>query len=209
MKKFIYSLLAVLGLVSAASAQNHVSQNFLNVLSLNVSNNLSISNLTSFAGMTNILGVTWTNLLGTRQTVTAAGDTTKLLNDVSLWSDRNGNPYVALGAYQSNGNTSTNANPVGPANLFLRLHGGSGANSAVTFVFQPLWDGSTAPAATTDDWSVALTATTTTPVTLATNVPFYRWPGAKGLRLKSIVNSDTDASSQVTVTAIQLNGFRP
>lgn len=103
----------------------------------------------------------------------------------------------------------TNSTIYSPLTVFLRLHGGSGANSAVTFVFQPLWDGVTAPINTTDDWSVALTATTSTVVDLATNVPLWRWPGAAGLRLKSIVNGDTDATSQITVTKCSINGFRP
>lgn len=221
MKKFIYSLLAVLGLASVASAQNHVSQSFLNVQSLNVSNLLAITNLTftpawTTSPATNRVGLQWTNLSSTRVIVTASSTTDSAstfntLKDVSLWSDRNGQGYVPFGAYQSNGNTATNANPVGPATLFIRLFGqAAAANSAVTFTFCPVWDDvGTSPNATTDDWAVALTASGTSFVTLATNVPMYRWPGAKGLKLKTIVNGDTDADSRVTVDRLSINGYRP
>jgi hypothetical protein len=93
--------------------------------------------------------------------------------------------------------------------VFIKGVGGANANSAVTLVFSPLWDGETPALATTDDWSVAITANGTTPVTLATNAPIWKWPGAAKLRLKYSSNADTDASSQFWLQKVSLNGFVP
>ena len=193
-------VVALVALASALSAKaQHLSQSFLVQRSIHVTNTIPITNLVSFPGMTNILGTVYTNGAGTRLEVTNAGNTVNLLRDVSLWADRNGVPFAR---------SDTNRYD-GPATLFIKLQGGSGANAAVTFVFTPIWDGATPPLVTGDDWSVAVTAVASAQTTLATNAPFYRWPGAKNLRLKSIVNADTDASSGVFVNQCSLNGFVP
>lgn len=192
-----------------AMGQSHLSQSFLNVQSLNTTNAYAVTNLATGLQTYLAVGVLWTNSAGTVNRATNGVRTDVLFKDVSLWSDRDGLPFTQ-NVKTLTGLTDTNAPAyVPPARLFIQLHGGSGANAAVTFVFNPVWDGDTQPAATTDDWSVALTATTTTPVTLATNIPMWMWPGAKSLRVKTITNGDTDASSQVTVTKLSVNGFRP
>ena len=206
MKNLLFCLLFVLSSF-VASAQNYLGQSFLNVQSLLVSNTLTVSNMNSFAGQSNVFGVRWTNF-GTGTSVTGAGNTTKLLRDVELWGERNGNWWSA--PYSGDGATLTNA-VISPANVFVRLlTGGSGANAAVTFTFQPVWDDDETPlVGTTYNWSFAVTASTTASVTVATNAPMHRWPGAKKLRLLSIVNGDTDATSQVWIDKVSFNGHRP
>lgn len=210
MKKLLSSIgLSLICLV--ASAQDHRSQSFLNQLSLQVSNVASISNLVMFPGMTNIFGTYWTNNAGTRVGVTTAGNTVQLLRDVNLWADRDGR--VPVWQFQAVPGTQTNYLNISPATLYIKMIGGAAANSSVTFVFTPSWDGAT-PAgktpyvATAHDWSVVVTAAAGT-VTFATNAPMYLWPGAKSLRVRSIVNSDTDFTGNVYVTDLSLNGFVP
>lgn len=207
MNKFILS--GALVLVSfVASAQDFLSQSFLLQKSLLVSNTLTVSNLVNFAGQSNVFGVRWTNRSDVGISVTGAANYVKLIGDVELWARKDGDWWGPTFA-ASNGAITNAAHS--PANVFVRLlTGGSGANAAVTFTFCPIWDDDETPAVgTTHNWSFAVTASTTTSVTIATNAPFYLWPGAKKLRLLSIVNGDTDASSQVWIDRISLNGYRP
>lgn len=217
MKKFISSV--ALSLVAlAAFAQDHRSQSFLNQTSLQVSNVAAISNLVMFPGMTNIFGTQWTNNAGTRTGVTAAGNTTQLLKDVNLWVARDGE--FILSQISSIPGTQTNYQYITAATLSGKILGGAAANSSVTFVFTPVWHDdppitigtNTAPVtpfiATTHDWSVAVTAASGV-VTFATNAPTYMWAGAKKLRVRSIVNSDTDFTGNVWVQDLTLNGFIP
>ena len=204
MKTLLTSIIALL--VAASANAQHLSQSFLReVRSIQVTNGIPLTNIVSFTGMTNIQGTVWTNNSGTRMEVTAAGNTVRYFSDVRLFTDKEGKPVVY---YYPQINGLTNY-AVSGATLNLRVQGGSGANSAVTFVFTPLWDGETPPLVTTDDWSVAITAVVSAQTTLATNVPLWKWPGAKALRLKSVVNADTDASSGVFVNQVQLNAFVP
>jgi len=197
--------------VAVANAQVHNVRSFLNVRSLQLSNNTSVvfSNIASFPGMSNVFGIVYTNNAGSQVRITNAADYTKLANDVNLWGDRDGSPI----SYYFPSNTitalSTNAAVFSSATLFISMICGSAANSAVTFVFQPMWDGVQAPSGTADDWSVAVTASTSSTVTLATNAPMWRWPGAKALRLKSIINADTDGAGEVKVTKAAIVGFVP
>jgi hypothetical protein len=205
------NLLLIIGLTFAtfvASGQNYLSQSFLNQKSLLVSNTLSISNLANFSGQSNIFGVRWTNSALTGVSVTGAGNTTTLIKDVDLWSRADGDWWGARFAGQGSSDTNT---AISPHNLFVRLlTGGSGANAAVTFTFIPIYDGLETPVVGTGmNWSFAVTSAGTASVTVATNVPTWKWPGAKKLRLLSIVNADTDASSEVWVDRVSLNGYRP
>lgn len=208
MKKLF--IVGAIGLFTlGAMGQSHRTQSFLNVQSCNTTNTYALTNLATGLQTYNAVGALWTNLAGTVVRATNGVRTDQLFSDISLWSDRNGLPF-AQNLKTLVGTTDTNApGYVAPARLFIQMHGGSGANAAVTFVFNPVWDGATQPSATSDDWSVALTATTNTPVTLATNIPFYLWPGAKSLRVKTITNGDTDASSQVTITKLSVSGYVP
>lgn len=207
-----YILTLALALVTfGASAQTHISQSFLNVKSLQVSNVASISNITMFAGMTNIFGTRWTNSAGVALLVTNAGNTVKLLKDVSLWSDREGN-WPVRQIYSVPG-TQTNFLNVTPFTISGRFIGGAGANSAVTFVVTPFWkdipdDGSTF-VATTHDFTFAVTGAAGA-VTFSTNiVSAVNWAGAKGCRIRSIVDGDTDYTGNVIITDLDLSGFRP
>lgn len=194
-----------------ASAQNFRSISMLqSALSITVSNNFQYTNLQSQpvvanASTTNIVGLIYTNLLG-NQVIVGVGDTTQLTTDAPFWCDRNGNPILVMSGY-------TNGTWLGAeSGLTMNIHlltGGSGANSAVNFTFAPVFDGVHEATAAGDRWTVGVTANTTSQVNLSTNVPMWKWPGCKFLRLETIVNTDTDASSQVVVDGISLNGFVP
>lgn len=214
MKKLFKTLLALLILLTlglTANAQNHRSINlFAPVTSITVSNNFQYTNLVSQpvvsnASTTNIVGLIWTNLLG-NQVIAGVADTTQLTVDAPLWSDRNGNPILVMSGY-------TNGTWLGAeSGMTMNIHlagGGSGANSAVNFTFAPVFDGVHEATASGDRWTVGVTASTTSAVNVSTNVPMWKWPGCKLLRLETIVNTDTDASSQVTVDGLSLNGFVP
>lgn len=214
--KHLLTLLSVCGFVSMASAQNHLVQSFLaDVRSIQASNLNQVTNLLATgSSTTNRTILVWTNGNGTRITgATSPGYNT--LKDVALWSDRNGNYFPNM--FNTFGPGSTNQ-VSSPMTVFIGLYGqNAAANSAVTFLFTPIWDASETSGfsgtdtylATADQWSVAVTAAGTTPVTLATNVPLWRWPGAKYLRLERISNGDSDADSQVWINRVVLSGFRP
>jgi hypothetical protein len=193
----------------AVQAQQHHEISFLvsSVSSLNVSNKLGVTNLLSTAlnVTTNAPGIVWTNSFGVSNNV-AAGDTTQFFQDVPLWSDRDGNIPIRFPGY-TNGVYDV---PISAATVQIDIaRGGSGANSAVNFTFVPVCDGTYEATASGVAWIVGVTANTTSRVTVFTNAPLYLWPGCKMLRLKTITNADTDASSQVTVDSVTLNGFVP
>ncbi len=191
-----FAVLAAIGLASPVLAQTHHEINFLAPVS-----SITLTNLKQYTNIfspnlatvtTNVVGLTYTNLIGS-QVVVAAGDSTALTVDVPLWSDRNGNvPMTSL---------VDSTNFVGVAR--------SGANSAVNFTFVPLPDGVHESTLTSDRFIFGVTANTTSEVDISTNCPMWNWAGYKTLRLKTAVNTDTDASSQVVVDSITLNGFVP
>lgn len=217
MKKFILTLIGVVALAVSAKAQTFQSPSFLTVPAVYVTNLFAITNLplNNLYG-TNIAGTTFSNYTaaGALQLAIVSSNYSSLnfMADVPLWSDRNGRWYgVTTNADSTVAGTDT------PMILSISLVGGSGANSAVTFTFAPVYDNqplangligrhSTVAA---EQWAVAVTATTTTAITTGVPVPAYRWPGARALRLLRIVNADTDASSQVIVYDCSLNGYRP
>ncbi len=204
-----FAVLAAIGLASPVLAQTHHEINFLAPVS-----SITLTNLKQYTNIfspnlatvtTNVVGLTYTNLIGS-QVVVAAGDSTALTVDVPLWSDRNGNvPMTSLV-------DSTNFVGVARSAMTINVHilsGGSGANSAVNFTFVPLPDGVHESTLTSDRFIFAVTANTTSEVDISTNCPMWNWAGYKTLRLKTAVNTDTDASSQVVVDSITLNGFVP
>lgn len=209
MKKFILSLALITPLVTFAA--DHQTASFLNVTSLQVSNVAAISNHVMYPLMTNIISTYWTNLQGTLVGVTNAGNVATLLKDVPLWSDSFGRvPVIQQLAVQG---STTNFLNISPATVYIKLLGGAAANSSVTFTFTPIWknpakQSGTPYVATTLDWSVVVTAAAGT-VTLATNAPIHLWPGAWGMRVRSIVNSDTDYTGNVWVQDLDLDGFKP
>jgi hypothetical protein len=126
-----------------------------------------------------------------------------LLRDLPLPPLANGGPIYPAFA------TGTNVlETIQPAthNLSVSLVGGSGANAAVTFVVVPVPNGRHESTAAGDAFSFAVTATTTTPLTMMTNLPTWRWPGVQAVRIKTVTNADTDASSGVALLDVSLNG---
>ncbi len=212
MKKILISLGLVLGLVTSVVAQpSHKSYSFLNPAysSITYSNLTGITNaLTAVYVGSNAPGLYWTNNSG-RQTVatntglgTWANTAFPVLQDVPLWSTRNG-----LVAWEPNTNYLNI--PLSGATLSVTLKGGSGANTASTLVFTPLFDGVHESTVATDVWTVGVLPNTTTMTTTTTNVPLWKWPGAKALRLVRITSGETDASSQVTLFNLSINGYVP
>ncbi len=213
MKKII----ALVGLVSMVlvgdvSAQNHFVGSFLasTIRSLQVSNVAAISNLVMWPGQSNIFGGRWTNSAGVAVNVTNAGNTVQLLSDVPLTSDREGRtPFSQYYPFQG---STTNFNIVTPFTISGKLIGGAGANSTITFTFSPYWkdrpDNGSTFIATTHDFTLPITAAAGV-VTFATNVNFTAWAGAKGVRVRSIVNADTDYTGGIYVTDLDLSYFKP
>lgn len=209
-------LLIAIGLSVAlgASAQQHLSQSFLKVQAVYVTNTFAITNLT-FPGNgwpTNQVGTTYTN--NNQLIVATNGNYVNLLGKVALPTDRNALPVGVYGYFNTNAIAVPDNTPVS-ANISLSLTGGSGANSAVTFTFAPLPESDTSgvelqnSAPTGEEWSFSVVANTTSLLNFRTNVPTWRWPGCRGLSCKRIVNADTDASSQVIITSLKLNSFNP
>lgn len=217
MKKLIFLSMLV---ASSAMGQQFKYQSFLNESALTITNTIQATNLASIgATTTNVVGLIITNFQGTR-VIAAAGDTHNAFLDVQLWGERNsGTPpfYFATGT-----NVLQNWIP-SPQSVYVKLVGQSGANSAVTFVIYPIVEdisltvggtnsiiaGIKEINAAANTWTFAVTANTTTPVTLITNVPANLFIGAKGLRMNRIVNGDTDATSNVTIQDCALVGFMP
>lgn len=201
----VAAMLVTLGV----EAQQHHELNFLApVSSITLTNTKQYTNISSpnLAGVTtNVVGLIYTNLIGS-QVVVAAGDSTSLTVDVPLWSDRNGNvPF----AYMPD---ATNLTGLARSAMTINVHilsGGSGANSAVNLTFVPLPDGVHESTLASDAFTFGVTANTTSEVDISTNVPMWNWAGYKSVRLKKAINSDTDASSQVTIDSITLDGFVP
>jgi hypothetical protein len=210
MKKIIL-VLCLLAATLNSFAQNFISDNFLAVNSLAVSNILQYTNISCYGvNASNAVGTVWTNLNGTRVVVAsgAASETAKLTKDIDLISsDRSGRP---MPIYWTNPYTNVLADwQPSPQNLFIRIVGQSGANSAVVFTFVPVPDGDTDTTAAADVWKVSITANGAIPVTLITNIPSSKWFGCKALRLQTIVNADVDASSRVDVLKLKVNQWMP
>jgi hypothetical protein len=204
MKKFILSaVLAIFATVATAGSWQSISMLGGGANAIYVTNTIGITNLFSSTGQgTNFFGTTFTN--GTTRVTDTNGSSGSLLVDyiaLPRWSD--GKPMYSQ--------TTNSLNYLqSQADVAITLVGGSGANSAISFLFTPVYGkGADTEGPTTQDWLVGVTATTTTPVTVVTNVPLHLWPGAAGFRCRRITNPDTDASAQVIVTEFSVNGYRP
>lgn len=220
MKKLLLGIGLSLAVLSAQAAQWQTYSLFAGgITSVTVSNALATGNgggLTNLLSRglqtTNVAGVIFTNN-GTQVTVaTNTGFASWNGTDINLFADYWPMPTHADGSppYQSTSNYLTGVFYPSDFSLNLKLTGGSGANSAVTLTFVPLvGKGADAELEEGECWNVAFTATTTTMYQCHTNIPLYRWPGVAGLRLKRIVNGDADASSQVVITDLTINGPRP
>ena len=216
--------LAVLAVFAmTASAQNGRIQRVLGdgIVSMTVSNTLQFTNLNSPGVVhSNVVGMTFTNLSSAgasqRATVTAGGSgygaqgqrtnytQTLLTKDVNLWP--NLPPITA--------NYATSTNPVGTlqpnqpsyGNITIKGQGGSGANGTITFYWVPLPDGTNESTIAADLFVHTITGTTTTPICVFTNFPLHRWQGVQKARLKVVTSGVTTASSDFTLTDINVAG---
>lgn len=215
MKKFIFSLGLALVTVTTM-AQQHLSQSFLNVRSLQPGTNSAVDyiGLTNLSSLTTNIGaiysstnLAYTNAAGTyvhpglAAVIAAMGTTNQytvpsIFKDVSLYTDRNGLPinYVTFtGAGSVPGDT--NRTLVSGQTLMIELVSSAWlTNGAYGFLFRPVWDGETAINYTADDWWVVLPTSAgiaRAKQHLVTNAPVWRWPGAEKLRLVLITNNVT------------------
>lgn len=216
MKKIKFTFIALVLVLIAmlaipAQAQAFKSQSFLNVQSVQLTNTINPTNLFT----TTTVGTNWPGLKFTNQnTAVEISATNRAVNrvnpfkDVDLWALRDGSWPVM----QISTNGLLNFHP-SYANISVGVVGGSGANTAIPISIVPIWNGDERNAreatAAGDEWRFAVTPNGATAVQISTNVPLFRWLGAKGLRVRWAVNSDADASSAVTLYDLSLNGFVP
>ena len=205
MKKLTTLILSALILWTLPTNAQTAHQNyrFLTVPAVYATNLFNITNtLTTSSLGTNLAGTVYTNANARVTASTGVSTTRNLLQDVPLWSLRDGGA-----AY----NPSTNGiNFIqGYGTVSVTMTAGSGADSAVTFVVTPIYNEVNEATEAAEQWTFAFTPTVSTTQTFATNAPLYRWPGASALRLRRIVNADTTAGGNVIITDISLNGFVP
>ena len=207
--KFIAGLGLVAGLLAVSQPARAASYTLLgSAQALYVTNGIAITNilLASSQG-TNVAGTVFTNLFGTRVavntgytnaqgTITNAGVIVPLLGGAEL-------PTWTLPINVTNAQVTTDIRS--PFNISVKFAANSGANAAVRFTISPSWNGTDVDNSTAFDWTFAFTPTASTTFVSATNVPAWLWNGAKKIVLSRIVNADTDASSDVIVTAVDLN----
>jgi hypothetical protein len=207
-------LMLVVALVVASFSANAEVwvQNFLNsqIRTLMVSNTLCITNLSSPGVVTtNFVGTVWTNKSNTRVEVSTTHGAANVLNPVSSVEISHLEPII--GSNVAEANLGTNYFSMGTVCISLTGQGAA-ANSAVALVFAPLFkddEGNMVEGPSGSYWSVSATAPAAATVNTIATVPVWRWPGAAGLRLRTIVNPDTDASSAVWVNSIVLNSPKP
>ncbi len=214
MKKILFSLLVV-GSVFVASAQNYSFQSFLNVRALGTGTNLvgvtNLSGLVTNAGMINNTNTYWTNLAGAILRGAAitnfgptnlVGPTFPIFKDVRLWFDREGRLPFASGPFNSSAPANTNQYAVGLISLHVALSSPLGSNGPIGINIAPIWDGTPSsvsasgtnfighpntPTSTADDFSFVIPGGVGY-TTITTNLPVWRWPGAYGLRVRTITN---------------------
>lgn len=217
MKKLIASLLALTGLALSAYPADFVTRSFLNpqFTTISISNAAGtvlaggITNMLSSTVTTNTYGIVLTNAAGSAYTIaTNQFDTINLLRDVDFWPPLNAayaNTYYATGT-----NVIQNYVPGGVQIQISIVGTNAAANSAVNFRFIPVVSTSGRQTTTAGDiWTVGVTASGTTRVTIKTNAPMYLWQGHKSLRLIDVNNTDTDASSTVFINEVSASGFTP
>ncbi len=204
-------LIGLLALGLEAKAQDFRTFSFLNARSLQTTNTIGITNLATISTVTasNVTGTVYTNTAGTRVlTGPGTNEYVNLLKTINLWADRNGSALAPIYTNQAPG--AAEMPNASYANIYIRIVGGSGANSAVTFGFVPVPSDSGVDSNVAGDLiTVAVTANTTTQVQSITRLDYRKVANCKGLMCKYITNGDGDASSGVTVLECSLNGFVP
>jgi hypothetical protein len=219
--KYLMTVMVLMLVIASASAQPtwaiHNSSKvapggipanrFLAVPAVYATNTLQITNLATAGSVgTNIVGTVFTNKNNSRVVVTTAGaySPIPLLQDVSLAALQDG-----AGAWVQSPTNGSQLYNASYATLATTMTAQSGANAPVTFVFTPLFNGVNEASEAADLWTFSFTPTASSTQTFTTNAPLWRWPGAAKLRLKRIVNGDTDATSAVIITDVSLNQFGP
>lgn len=206
LNKLSVGAVLVLALTLAAWAQPHQSFSFLNCTSIHVTNTIGVTNLSTEAvGCgTNVSGLAYTNLQGTKVVFGATTNQTSLLGDVTLWTDRQGSPPAIY--YDTNGVPIYSTIP-SKACLSIVV-GPSAAAAVATLRFKPLADGTHPSTKSADWWDVAIIPSTTTDVCTITNVPTWKWGGVGKVRLDSIWTTAGAGNSNV-IKSVTLNGFVP
>lgn len=229
MKKILTLMVAVFGLVIGGLAQNHEQNSMLNVRALFTGTNslgrgqAAITNLS--VNFTNVGSVLATNVVFTNnagavvRSAGAAGGTNtvstfQLFKSAPLYVDRDGKPIFTFLPNPEISAYSTNSFIISPTTLKIRLANPYGSNGPVGFIFAPLWDGTNISTSTRDDWTVVIAGATCAVNDLATNVPTWRWPGAKSFALRAITNEfNPTAAADVTncpaLVELKVVGFRP
>lgn len=215
MKSIKYLILGLaFGLASflpAAAQAPHRSQSFLNVQAVVLTNTWNPTNLLTTGSVgTNIIGLIYTNdsarvVVSSSTSSNNAVTRKNPFKDVELWACTDGRGAWSEGSTNGLGILYNQSF----ATISVTMTNGSGANTAIPFVFTPLYNGRNEATAAAEQWTATFTPTASSVQTLATNVPLYRWPGAAGLRLRWAANPDTDADGQVTILDLSLNGFKP
>lgn len=176
----------------------------------NLADNAQFAASATWGAGTNTWGTSYTNKSGTYTYVTNNAAITNtslthendnLLSDVELFS------YANSAGIPFTGNIASTVVSNSPYSIFIRMVGQSGANANVNFLFSALPDGTNNTSVTGDTYLLQIAANTTTEVCVATNIP-YRFGHARKLRLRSITNTDADATSNVIIKNCDLIGWR-
>lgn len=208
-------MVAMVALTLSVFGQAWTEQSFIaqDITWLTVSNNVfGITNLYSFVSRgTNAQGLTYTNGSGRRVLIGPGTNDYKnlLAESVNLWSDKDGNWWkpVTLSNYVNEVWSPT------PMTVVIRAVGKnttSSSGQSLVFNFVPVYDGTKTNESNqaADLWAVAVNQNGTTPIVISTNAPTWRWPGARGMRLRDIY--DTDVSSDgMWVQKCSLVGYKP
>lgn len=209
--KYIIGALALVlfALVLPARGGEFEAQSFLNVQAVYLTNHLNPTNLvTAGAAGTNKVGTLFTNDNALVTVTATVGGRINPFKDVALWVRNDGSPAYNIMS------TNTGIPQMSDATISVTWTAGSGANTAIPFVVTPLYGSrksnrSEEATAAGEQWTFAFTPTASSTQTLITNVPLWRWPGAKGLRMRYIHNPDADASANVILQECLLNGYSP
>lgn len=173
---------------------------------------------------TNCPNLTWTNnsgiwvipTNGVPGTVTGVQflqgpDATQLVQDVPLWTDRNG--QLGILSVTNNWDGTVTSAPISPITLSCRTYGAASAATALNLIFVGLPDGTNEPTTSVSGpnmtfvWGI-------TPIAgaqvVTTNLPLWKFAGCKAIRLRSATLTTTSAANiGVTIQSLRLNGFVP
>lgn len=227
-KKLVLTLILALASV-AAWGQTHNPQDLLNnIRALNTgTNGWGITNLlslvTNIGSIYNPTNVTYTNgsgtFIGSSTTylgyvgTTNASTTVKLFNDINLHPDRNGQPIVTP-ILEYNIGLPTNLTYLGNATLQIEYVNPFGSNAPFGMTFRALYDGSTPSSSAADEWGFRVAGLATGKGTVSTNIPTWKWPGARALRLVAITNQyilagPSAQTNSTFITKARVVSFQP